>query len=117
MSTEAMTAAKTVRCQRCRRRLRNAAGWNVIHIAGLEVGYLCPGCQTAEEDAEAAVNEVLVDYSTWTTLSQVANTAEDRTRVVVETLIRSYPTPEVLRHKANQLGPPAKTRPRKRWSA
>jgi hypothetical protein len=93
------TAAKIVRCQRCRKRCRNMAGWNTDHIAGLLVGYLCPGCQTPEENAEAAINEVLDPPSKPIT----GSSPEDFMRQLIESLARTYPTPEVMRHRANQL--------------
>ncbi len=50
-------------CDRCDRRTRNVAGWNVTLEGGLPVGYLCPRCQTPEENAEAEVNEATTDYT------------------------------------------------------
>lgn len=54
---------KVVKCSRCGRRQRRLEGWNVVFNGGMVEGYLCPGCQTPEEDLEAQVNEVLTDYS------------------------------------------------------
>lgn len=30
---------------------------------GVPAGYLCPGCQTPEENAEAEVNQATLDYA------------------------------------------------------
>ena len=56
-------AQKLIRCDRCKRRLRGeGAGWNVTVEQGMVVGHTCPGCQTAEENAEAEINEATLDY-------------------------------------------------------
>ena len=54
-----------MQCDRCRRliRLNQAEGWNATFRQGVIVGYLCPNCQTAEENAEAEINEATLDYS------------------------------------------------------
>lgn len=57
--------ARVIRCSRCQRKLRNPRtgdGWNVTVKAGVVHGYLCPGCQTAEENAEAVINESTTEY-------------------------------------------------------
>lgn len=51
-----------IRCDRCRKRYRNHGDWNVIFQSGFIVGYLCPKCQTVEENAEAVVNESTINY-------------------------------------------------------
>ncbi|MGI8879021.1 MAG: hypothetical protein ACR2KJ_00605 [Jatrophihabitans sp.] len=43
--------------------MRNGTGWNVTMSKGIVVGYLCPDCQTAEENTEAVINEAGIDYS------------------------------------------------------
>lgn len=58
-----------IRCSRCRRRRRNPHStegqrWNMTVEDGRVVGYLCPTCQTPEEDAEARRNLGTYDYST-----------------------------------------------------
>ena len=53
-------------CNRCRKRLRNlnnSSGWNVVFDQGRPVGFLCPSCQTPEENAESVINEAALDYS------------------------------------------------------
>ena len=52
---------KVRRCNRCGRRWRGQNGWNVDMIAGIEAGYLCPGCQSADEDLDAELNLTLGD--------------------------------------------------------
>lgn len=53
-----------MRCARCRRRLRNlnTPGWNATFKGGVIVGYLCPDCQTPQENAEAEINEAITVY-------------------------------------------------------
>lgn len=55
-----MSAA--IRCNRCRRRMRRPDGWNVEIRGGAVAGYLCSECQSPEENAEAAINEAIIDY-------------------------------------------------------
>ncbi len=58
---------RAIRCARCRRRYRNPHendGWNATVKRGVVIGYLCPDCQTPEENAEAAINEATTNYST-----------------------------------------------------
>ncbi|OAH41764.1 hypothetical protein AYJ66_07270 [Dietzia cinnamea] len=54
---------KVIKCGRCRKRCRNAEGWNAVYAQGYITGYLCPKCQTPEESLEAQVNEATLDYS------------------------------------------------------
>lgn len=53
---------KTVRCERCGRRHRGSNDWNVALKDGIVVGFLCPACQTPQENAEAVINEATLDY-------------------------------------------------------
>lgn len=58
-------ASKVRRCERCGKRLRNLGagdGWNVRAERGVILGLICPGCQTAAENAEALINEATLDY-------------------------------------------------------
>lgn len=58
--------SKVIRCTRCNRRLRNGVGWNIVFASGVVTGFLCPGCQTPQENTEAEINEATLDYSkTW----------------------------------------------------
>lgn len=61
-----MKAARYRRCDRCARRLRNPGPdcqWTVIVEHGIITGLICPGCQTPEESAEAAINEATLEYT------------------------------------------------------
>jgi hypothetical protein len=93
------------RCGRCHRRMRNPNGWNVEMIAGLEAGYLCPGCQTLEEDLDAELNLTLGRSTVGKQIT--VNSREDVTPKVVGEIVdglsRTYPTPEIMRDKANRL--------------
>ena len=42
--------------------MRSATAWNVTTSMGVITGYLCPTCQTPEENAEAEINEATLDY-------------------------------------------------------
>lgn len=54
--------SNVIKCDRCKRRMRNIEGWNGIFRQGVAVGALCPGCQTPEENAEAEVHEAIYNY-------------------------------------------------------
>ncbi|OBB10721.1 hypothetical protein A5731_22665 [Mycolicibacterium conceptionense] len=93
-------SVKVIRCDRCRRRYRNTAGWNADLIAGLIVGYLCPDCQAPQEDLEAELNLITgasVGYAI--TPEPTVSFVEQ----LVRSLIQSYPTPEVMRDRADRL--------------
>ena len=49
-------------CIRCRQP-EVPGQWNVRYKQGLEVGLVCPDCQTDEESLGADVSEALIDYS------------------------------------------------------
>ncbi|WP_329103221.1 hypothetical protein [Streptomyces sp. NBC_01439] len=54
-----------IRCTRaCWKGAADALRWNIEFAQGRPVGYLCPECQTPEENAEAEVNAATVDYVT-----------------------------------------------------
>lgn len=60
---EAADVVADIVCDRCKRPVRGEGdGWNVVLEKGYAVGYLCPDCQTAEENAEAEVYEATLDY-------------------------------------------------------
>lgn len=54
---------KVTKCSRCRKRMRRDDGWNVVYSKGFLTGYVCPGCQSPEENAEAEINEATIDYT------------------------------------------------------
>lgn len=43
--------------------MRSAIGWNAVFRSGVVHSYLCPACQTPEENAEAEINEATLNYS------------------------------------------------------
>ncbi|AZA08503.1 hypothetical protein CPPEL_01785 [Corynebacterium pseudopelargi] len=50
---------KTIRCERCKRRLRRSnafSGWCERYVRGRVAGYVCPTCQTSLEHLEGEVN-------------------------------------------------------------
>lgn len=56
-----------IKCSRCNRTIRNEndlAAWNVVFDRGTLTGYLCPDCQTEDENLEARFKEITIDYST-----------------------------------------------------
>ncbi|MBU3751064.1 MAG: hypothetical protein FGM52_11555 [Mycobacterium sp.] len=81
-------------------RWRGTGNWNVEYIAGLEIGVLCPDCQTPEESLGAEVNLVLSPPSQWQNLNMNSDGAIEK---FIEALLSSYPTPDVLRTKARVL--------------
>lgn len=100
--TTMSTTTTLIRCDRCRRRLRNTAeAWNATFIAGLVVGYLCPTCQTTAEDLEAELNAITNDYAVVS--PGASSSGEDLIEQVVRGLVSTYPTPEVMRSKAGAL--------------
>ncbi|QLL08846.1 hypothetical protein [Mycobacterium vicinigordonae] len=93
-------AAKVAKCCRCRKRYRGQGDWNADFIAGLMVGIICPGCQTAAEHLGAAVNEATVDYSGNT---EVHLTDDEGLNKIIDGLIGTNRTPPVLREQASRL--------------
>ena len=61
---EELRPRSVIRCDRCRRttRLGQTKEWNATFGAGVVVGFLCPECQTEEENAETIINEATTDY-------------------------------------------------------
>lgn len=59
--------SNTPHCSRCDRRFRpslaDAHAWNGIFQQGVITGYLCPDCQSPEENAEAEINLATLDYT------------------------------------------------------
>lgn len=53
-----------ITCSRCGRisRATKAKQWNVTMQQGRLIGYLCPDCQTPEENAEAEINDSITRY-------------------------------------------------------
>ncbi|SPM35785.1 hypothetical protein BN000_05543 [Mycobacterium rhizamassiliense] len=96
---------KIRRCSRCGRRMRNPNGWNAEMIAGIAAGYLCPGCQTVEEDLDAELNLTLGRSAVGKeiTVNSHKDLTTDVLTGIVDGLVRTYPTPEVMRDKANRL--------------
>lgn len=61
-------AGRVVRCDRCKDYARTVAqlkrGWNCTAKGGRVIGFLCPACQTPEENAEAEVKAATLNYVT-----------------------------------------------------
>jgi hypothetical protein len=55
--------SKTIRCDRCQRSYQGSGEWNAVLAAGVITGYLCPACQTTDENAEAVIYESTIDYT------------------------------------------------------
>ena len=52
-------------CDRCQRPMQPPGeGWNVVLDQGYATGYLCPDCQTPEENAAAETHDATHDYTT-----------------------------------------------------
>jgi hypothetical protein len=91
--------AKTIRCRECRKRWRGQDSWNVDYVAGMAAGYLCPDCQTTDQDLEAQVNAVLNPPTQWRGVP-LRNGNFGR---FIESLLRLYPTAAVMRSRADVL--------------
>jgi hypothetical protein len=49
-------------CRRCLRLMdQGEKNWNAQWTAGVLTGHVCPACQTAEENAEAEINDATLD--------------------------------------------------------
>jgi hypothetical protein len=94
--------------------MRNHNGWNVEMIAGIEAGYLCPGCQTIKEDLGAELDLTLGRSSAGEvfTVNSAKDLTPERLTMIIDGLIRAYPTPEIMRDKANRL---AQARGNRHW--
>lgn len=90
--------SKAIKCYRCGKRCRNAEGWNVEYVAGLELGAVCPVCQSSEEDIGAQVNEAMGTTQTMRTGDRTLTTEG-----FVLRLIETYPNASVMRAKADRL--------------
>ncbi|UUE19877.1 hypothetical protein [Microbacterium sp. J1-1] len=64
MTMMTMTKNTTISCSRCRRKtkFKRSTGWNAAFIQGAVAGFICPTCQTPEENAEAEINEATLTY-------------------------------------------------------
>jgi hypothetical protein len=74
-----------IECIRCRRELgkiESAEGWNVIVEQGHSVGYVCPGCQTPEENAEAVIHESTLEHGVDDRDRRVTHTKADDSCIV-----------------------------------
>lgn len=83
-----MRDSELVECARCGKVefAGNADRWNVVFNMGRVAGFLCPDCQTAEEDIEAQVNEATTDYSKTFTVSSLPELLEIFRPLLVEAL-------------------------------
>jgi len=61
LTTEQME--QIIKCDRCGKRYRGHGDWNIVYHDGYVTGFICPGCQTPEENAEAAFKALTLDYS------------------------------------------------------
>jgi len=98
-----------MRCTRCGKRCRNnIENWNVDYIASMLVGIYCPNCQSTEDDLEAQVNQVLNPPSSWKHVMpprtrDSGEAINEYVATLIDGLIKTYRTPETLRHKASML--------------
>jgi NAD-dependent SIR2 family protein deacetylase len=54
---------RTIRCSQCRKVCRGTdGGWNLVLEAGEVTGFLCPTCQSPEENAEAEIHAATLEY-------------------------------------------------------
>ena len=73
MKTRKLKAHDLIKCDRCGKVefAGTAEKWNAVFGKGIITGFLCPDCQTDEEDLEAQVNEAVIDYSKTVTVSTI----------------------------------------------
>lgn len=93
-------STKIHRCNRCQRRYRGQQGWNQDFIAGLDVGLVCPQCQTAQEHLGAEVNDVLEPGETWRQLDVGDTTGMGQ---FITALTATYPNHHRMRNAADRL--------------
>jgi Zn finger protein HypA/HybF involved in hydrogenase expression len=56
---------KVIKCVKCGKRLRNIhEPWNVELKNGKVQWYICPDCQSPEQNVEAEINEATLHYGT-----------------------------------------------------
>lgn len=92
--------ATPAQCYRCHTISRNPGPfWNVDWIAGVALGAVCPGCQTAEEHIEAEVNDISASP-----LQVVHLVTDDNRAKYIYSLLDTYPTAGIMRAKAYRLG-------------
>jgi hypothetical protein len=74
-------------------------------IAGLDAGYICPNCQTADEDLEAELNLMLgrSEVAREIQVNGPEDLTADKVAEIVDSLVSTYPTPEVMKDEASQL--------------
>jgi pseudouridine-5'-phosphate glycosidase len=61
--TDQTGTTRTIRCSRCRKVRRGTDDrWNMTLEAGVVVGFLCPTCQSPEENAEAEIHAATLEY-------------------------------------------------------
>jgi hypothetical protein len=88
-------------CKRCRKPVPgnvDDTDWNITWVASYATGYLCPDCQTDEEDLEAQIDEVIGDNKQ---VQQVGVNIHLET--YANQLLAAYRTPDVMRAKADEL--------------
>ncbi len=97
------TKPKVIKCYRCDKRCRNPEFWNVEHVAGLELGAICPSCQTVEEDLGAEVN--LAMGSTEGLRDHPIDNLKtmDGLMCYLDHLVAAYPKPDMMRAKADKI--------------
>lgn len=100
-------SAKVERCERCGKRFYGQQGWSEDYVAGLVVGHLCPDCQSPHEDREAELDLIAHVPANW---PEPRMEGTDDLLLLEQALVKTYPTPEIMRHKANLLASARKDR-------
>jgi hypothetical protein len=97
------TKPKVIKCYRCDKRCRNPEFWNVEHVAGVELGAICPSCQTVEEDLAAQVNLAMGSTEGWRDYPIDNLNKPDGLMFYVDHLVAAYPKPDLMRAKADKI--------------
>lgn len=93
VSNSFMPLVKPTHCKRCGRPFvssdKDSGLWNVDMVAGAVRGYICPGCQTADESAEAEVNQIEMENARLGTLTPAelrAMSREEKSELFLQTI-------------------------------
>ena len=90
------------RCKRCLKPKPShpwlCENWNVTFIASYATGWVCPDCQTVEEDLEA---QVRLEVDPPMQIMPITDTAS--IAMFAEALLDRYPEPGIMYAKADEL--------------
>jgi hypothetical protein len=59
MKVEILSRDRPILCERCDRRAGDDENWDIEHIAGFLVGFVCPECRTPRDEFEDTILETM----------------------------------------------------------